>query len=207
MPGIVAAVLRLEEETPSLVQGEYLAGLCGGAGGEEHECRYVSFHCRGWFWCLVAKIIQRRLKIKFSVAGAVSVRGGASAVGCPALRGTNACRGPVSVYFAAGWLYAAAGRLGRAHGWSGPGREPCGVCGVSRAMPERGVPEEFRGTSGHKKSGRPRLFGLPQAGVLLESGSCYQKTIGMCDPCFGELVSRIPGTVPKDGAGYCGKGS
>lgn len=118
-------------------------------------------------------------------------RAGASAVGCPALCGANACRGPVSVYFAAGQLYACAGWLGRvhgrAHGWSRLGREPCGVCGVSRAMPERGVPEEFRGTSGHKKSGRPRLFGLPQAGVLLESGSCcYQKTFGMCDPCLRE---------------------
>ena len=122
--------------------------------------------------------------------------GRASAVGCPALRGTNACRGPVSVYCAAGRLYACAGRLGRvhgrAHGWSRLGREPCGVCGVSRAMPERGVPEEFRGTSGHKKSGRPRLFGLPQAGVLLESGSCYQKTIGMCDPCFGSWFPASP---------------
>ena len=123
--------------------------------------------------------------------------GGASAVGCPALRGTNACRGPVSVYFAAGWLYAAAGRLGRAHGWSGPGREPCGVCGVSRAMPERGVPEEFRGTSGHKKSGRPRLFGLPQAGVLLESGSCcYQKNLGCATPALGS-ISRVPGAASQ----------
>ena len=31
---------------------------------------------------------------------------------------------------------------------------------------------ERRETSGHKKSGRPRLFGLPQAGMLLKSGSC-----------------------------------
>jgi len=39
---------------------------------------------------------------------------------------------------------------------------------LPRVMPARGRSEEFRGTSGHKKSGRPRLFGLPQAGVLLE---------------------------------------
>lgn len=89
--------------------------------------------------------------------------------------------------------------IGRTDGPAGGG-----VRAGGRSVPERRkniaeIPD--------KKSGRPRLFGLPQAGVLLESGSCYQKTIGMCDPCFGELVSRIPGTVPKDGAGYCGKGS
>ncbi len=128
-------------------------------------------------------------------------RAGASAVGCPALCGANACRGPVSVYFAAGQLYACAGWLGRvhgrAHGWSRLGREPCGVCGVSRAMPERGVPEEFRGTSGHKKSGRPRLFGLPQAGVLLESGSCcYQKNLGCATPALGS-ISRVPGAAAR----------
>ena len=91
-PYIVAAVLRLEEETPSLVQGEYLAGLCRGADGEEQECRYVSFHCLGWFWCPDAKIIQRRLKIKFSAAGAASVLS-VSGVGCPALCGAECMSG------------------------------------------------------------------------------------------------------------------
>ena len=28
----------------------------------------------------------------------------------------------------------------------------------------------------------------------------------MCRSCFRDLISRAPGTVPKDGAGFCGKG-
>jgi len=148
MPGIVAAVLRLEEETPSLVQGEYLAGLCGGAGGEEHECRYVSFHCRGWFWCLVAKIIQRRLKIKFSVAGAVSVRGGhpRSAVRrcagrmpagglCPCIAPLGGC-----MLVRAGWAGCMAGHMAGAG--LGESRVACVACrGRCRK-------EEFRKSSG-----------------------------------------------------------
>ena len=127
--------------------------------------------------------------------------GRASAVGCPALRGTNACRGPVSVYCAAGRLYACAGRLGRvhgrAHGWSRLGREPCGVCGVSRAMPERGVPEEFRGTSGHKKAADRASSVCRRQEFYLKSGSCcYQKTLGMCDSCFG-VCFRVPGAASQ----------
>ena len=44
VPGVVAAVLRLEEETPSFVERKYLAGLHRSAGGKEQECCYVSFH-------------------------------------------------------------------------------------------------------------------------------------------------------------------
>lgn len=28
----------------------------------------------------------------------------------------------------------------------------------------------------------------------------------MCCSCFGDLISRAPGTAPKDGAGFRGKG-
>ena len=117
---------------------------------------------------------------------------------CPCIAPLGGC-----MLARAGWAGCMAGHMAGAG--LGESRVACVVCrGRCRK-------EEFRKSSGElpgiKKSGRPRLFGLPQAGVLLESGSCYQKTIGMCDPCFGELVSRIPGTVPKDGAGYCGKGS
>jgi hypothetical protein len=37
-----------------------------------------------------------------------------------------------------------------------------------------------------KKSGRPRLFGLPQAGMLLEMGVVVnQKTLGCAVPALG----------------------
>lgn len=36
-----------------------------------------------------------------------------------------------------------------------------------------------------KKSGRPRLFGLPQAGMLLKVGVVNQKTLGCAVPALG----------------------
>ena len=123
--------------------------------------------------------------------------GRASAVGCPALRGTNACRGPVSVYCAAGRLYACAGRLGRvhgrAHGWSRLGREPCGVCGVSRAMPERGVPEEFRGTSGHKKAADRASSVCRRQEFYLKVGVVVtKKLLGCATPALGNWFPASP---------------
>ena len=118
--------------------------------------------------------------------------GGASAVGCPALRGANACRGRVSVYSAAGRLYAAAGRLGRAHGWSRLGREPCGVCGVSRAMPERGVPEEFRGTSGHKKAADRASSVCRRQEFYLKVGVVTKKLLGCATPALGNWFPASP---------------
>ena len=89
--------------------------------------------------------------------------------------------------------------IGRTDGPAGGG-----VRAGGRSVPERRkniaeIPD--------KKSGRPRLFGLPQAGMLLEMGVVVnQKNFGMCCSCFGDLISRVPGTAPKDGAGIAGKG-
>ena len=128
-------------------------------------------------------------------------RAGASAVGCPALCGANACRGRVSVYCAAGQLYACAGWLGRvhgrAHGWSRLGREPCGVCGVSRAMPERGVPEEFRGTSGHKKAADRASSVCRRQEFYLKVGVVVtKKLLGCATPALGS-ISRVPGAASQ----------
>ena len=69
--------------------------------------------------------------------------------------------------------------IGRTDGPAGGG-----VRAGGRSVPERRkniaeIPD--------KKSGRPRLFGLPQAGVLLEKWELLlPKKFGMCDPCLRE---------------------
>jgi hypothetical protein len=122
--------------------------------------------------------------------------GRASAVGCPALRGTNACRGPVSVYCAAGRLYASragwAGCMAGRMDGAGPGESRV-ACVACRGRCRK---EEFRKSSGElpgiKKAADRASSVCRRQEFYLKVGVVTKKLLGCATPALGNWFPASP---------------